>query len=207
MMLMTVLDDLAFIEGREEDLSERFAALRDRGSFGSEGVRGQFKYLVREDRPGHLEGMAMVYAEVAHQFGWLRPGRPLSAAEYDQLRTSARSWTEEEDRTTDDVVATFGAPSIWREGYNPWWDTSFGYCTASSAEPIIVFDFWQETDWGHRPRTSPLGERPLVRDVRWTTEGDFRSDFTFSPRGAARILEQENVVRQARTIPSWNQTR
>jgi hypothetical protein len=181
------LHDLAFIDNREEELTAMLQRLNKRGVSGSTGVHGKLWEVIGENRPWHSEALALVYAEVAHHFGWLRPNRVLRQAEYDALRSQAKAWTSEADRTIDDLVDMFGKPSVWLERQHRS-DTSFGYCTANLDDPVVVFDFWRLT-WTPDAWTPP-DEHILLRDVRWTGESTFEDDFTFSPNWLRHVDER-----------------
>jgi hypothetical protein len=71
------------------------------------------------------------------------------------------------DRTSADVLAAFGEPSLWRPKYNPWYPMSLGYVSGNHLDPLVAFDFWQDTDWESKPRRSRLGPQPILRNVRW----------------------------------------
>lgn len=101
---------------------------------------------------------------------------------YSRLRREARPWTASADRTVPDLVGAFGQPSLWRPGYNPLYPVSVAYVPDRASEnPLIAFDFWQDTDWTSPPCWRPrLGPEPMLRNVRWRTD-TFADGFTFSP--------------------------
>jgi hypothetical protein len=65
--------------------------------------------------------------------------------------------------------------------YNPLYPVSLAYASASADDPLVIFDFWQDTDWDSRPSTPRLGPEPVLRDVRWRESGS--TVFTFTPAG------------------------
>jgi hypothetical protein len=85
-----------------------------------------------------------------------------------------------------DVIDAFGVPSLWRPKYNPRFPMSVGYVSENPADPLVVFDFWPDTD-GVGPRDQPrFGPEPVLRDV-WWLERTLPESFTFSPRAREGI--------------------
>lgn len=86
-------------------------------------------------------GVASVYAEFAHQRGWLKPDRVLDRDAYAVLRGTVRQWAGE-DRVWSDVVAEFGTPSMLFGSNNPYYGKTLGYLTGNPQDPMVSFRLW-----------------------------------------------------------------
>jgi hypothetical protein len=179
--LWQFLGDLAWIDKRDEDVP---GTLEPRGAWSSTLVGGAFVRMFGGKPSDHDIAAAFVYADLAGMWGYLEPQRKLTGQEYSRLRRGARQWTATADRTPADVVAAFGEPSLWRSKYNPWYPMSLGYVSGNHLDPLVTFDFWQDTDWESVPRRSRFGPQPVLRNVRWR-ESHFEEEFTFTPTGHA----------------------
>jgi hypothetical protein len=122
--LRQFLEDLAWIDQRDEGVP---GVLEPRGAWSPLGVSGVFARMFGGSPRGHEDAAAFVYADLAGMWGYLEPRRKLTGQEYSRLRSGARQWTAAADRTSADVLAAFGEPSLWRPKYNPWYPMSLGY--------------------------------------------------------------------------------
>jgi hypothetical protein len=180
--LRQLLDDLAWIDRRESP-GGAYGALEARGAASPIGVRGVFMRMFGGGVTAHLDAVGFVYADLAHAQGYLTPLQELAVEEYSGLIRDARRWAADADRVTADLIGEFGEPSLWIPRCNPRYPTSVAYVSRSAVDPLVVFDFWQETD-----QTSPTPRcrwpEPVLRNVRWH-EDLFEAGFTFTPIGLA----------------------
>jgi hypothetical protein len=187
MALQWFLGDLAWIDGRDsagESVAESFESI---GAWSSTGVRGAFARLFGGAARDHEAAAAFVYADLARTWGYLAPERTVTRDEYARLRVEAPTWTASADRTIPDLVGAFGQPSLWRPKYNPRYPTSVAYVSGDPSDPLVVFDFWQETDWQDRSRPSRFGSEPALRNVRWRADR-FDEGFTCTPTGTTLLI-------------------
>ena len=181
--LRQLLDDLAWIDKRETP-GGVYRTLEARGAASPVGVSGVFMRMFGGGIRAHDDAVAFVYADLAHAHGYLTPQRELAADEYSGLIRDARRWTADADRVTAELIGEFGEPSLWRPKHNPRYPTSVAYVSRNALDPLVVFDFWQETDQTCAARRSPRWRDPVLRNVRW--QGDrFEEGFTFTPIGLA----------------------
>jgi hypothetical protein len=75
---------------------------------------------------------------------------------------------------------------VERPKYNRLYPVSVGYLSADSGDPLVAFDFWQDTDWAKPPWWPRLGLEPMLRNVRWRTDR-FAEGFAFSPIGTTML--------------------
>jgi hypothetical protein len=186
MALRWFLGDLAWIDGLDSAGDSIAGRLEPMGAWSPTGVRGAFAGLFGGAARDHEDAAAFVYADLAHTWGYLAPERTVACDEYVRLRGEAPAWTTSADRTIPDLVDAFGEPSLWRPKYNPRYSTSVAYVSGDQSDPLIVFDFWQETDWQDRPLTSRFGPEPILRNVRWRADR-FEDGFTFTPTGTTLL--------------------
>ena len=120
--LRVVLDDLAWLDGQEAVRPGINETLRAAGAWSPIGVSGVFMQMFGRGTAEHHGAVGLIYADVAHAWGYLRPQRTLTDQEYSGLRRRARPWTASADRTVPDLVRAFGQPSLWRP--EPCWLTT-----------------------------------------------------------------------------------
>ncbi|GAA5040768.1 hypothetical protein GCM10023259_008680 [Thermocatellispora tengchongensis] len=179
--LRLMIDHLAYAEHQEEWWAEALRALKSRGAFDSAGVTGAFGTVL----PGSCENdVASIYAELAHDQGWLRSDRTLTAGEYASLRRALSAWTAH-DRTLTEVRQTFGPPSVIFGGDNPFYGKTLAYLTESATEPIIFFHLWNGSSRKAGSTWSPIHDEPVLLAVRFG-RGAFEDTFTFTPAGDRR---------------------
>jgi hypothetical protein len=180
------MDDLAWIDGRDERVADVMKAW---GTWSPVGVRGWLARLFGDLPSRHDAAAAFTYADLAQHWGYLRPQRTLTAKKYTRLRGEARGWTAAGAHIPADVVAAFGPPSLGLTKYNRLYPVSLAYASAAAGDPLVIFDFWQITDWDTRPSTPRLGPEPVLRDVRWRESGS--TVFTFTPVGETLRADQQ----------------
>jgi hypothetical protein len=183
-----LLADLAWID-RREPAGGSVELLRAMGAWSPAGVGGVFARMFGGRPADHRAATALVYADLAWSWGYLIPGRTITAAAYARLRQQAPGWTASADRVMADVIAQFGTPSLWRPNYNPRFPVSIVYAPGQQSAPLVAFDFWP-----HPPGTgnAPWPE-PALRNVRWRTDR-FEDGFTFSPAGASLLIPGGRVA-------------
>jgi len=186
MALRWFLGDLAWIDGRDSPGDSISGCFESVGAWSPTGVCGAFARLFGGKVRDHEVAAAFVYADLAGTWGYLAPERTVTRDEYVRLRGEAPAWTTSADRTIPDLVDAFGEPSLWRPKYNPWYPTSVAYVSEDQPDPLIVFDFWQETAWQDRPHTSRFGPEPILRNVRRRADR-FEDGFTFTPTGTTLL--------------------
>ncbi len=186
----TVLEDLSWLDGQDDLRPHIPETLRAAGAWSALGVRGVFMQMFGGDAVQHAAAASLVYADIAHARGYLRPQRVLTGQEYSWLRGRAREWTASADRTLPDLVDAFGLPSLWRPKYNRLYPVSVGYVSAHGGDPLVAFDFWQDTDGTKPPWRPRLGPEPMLRNVRWRTD-IFADGFTFSPIGTTMLAARD----------------
>ncbi|MFF1816072.1 hypothetical protein ACFVWG_02165 [Kribbella sp. NPDC058245] len=136
------------------------AALEARGSWTSIGVSGWVMRLM----PGtEQRAAASVYADYAHEHGWLALDRVLTSDEYGAMRDGFAEWCAV-DRVREDVVARFGEPSVRIGGSG---DQVLGY--GRPGEPIVWFHTGND-DVVLAGRCGGL----FVESLRFTPEGERR---------------------------------
>ncbi|MFF4444550.1 hypothetical protein [Streptomyces sp. NPDC001502] len=179
--LRILLGHLLFVERQPEAFTQQQREWEDCGIWSAAGVTGAFRDVI----PGHNYeyGMASVYAEFAQKRGWLKPDRVLTEDAYEALKGRVWQWAKE-DRTSGDVTAEFGAPSVLFGGNNPLYGKSLGYLSKDAKRPMVVFHLWNGSEPGTEP-WPPKHEQPLLLAVRFG-EGPFRQSLTFTPEGQRR---------------------
>ncbi|MFF8532316.1 hypothetical protein ACN6K9_001568 [Streptomyces sp. SAS_267] len=181
--LRMLMDHLLFVECLPEALAEQQRVWDERGAWSSTGVAGVFRDLIPERY--YEYGIASVYAEFAHQRGWLKPDRVLDRDAYAALRGTVRRWAGE-DRVWTDVVAEFGTPSMLFGSDNPYYGKTLGYLTKNPQDPMVSFHLWNGSAPEAGQAWPPEHEEPLLLAVRFGT-GPFRQTFTFTPEGRRRL--------------------
>ncbi|MGW7679563.1 hypothetical protein ACWGID_02405 [Kribbella sp. NPDC054772] len=132
-------------------------ALEAAGAWSSIGVTGMVQTVLPGDRTG---AVASVYADYAHQHGWLSLDRTLSEAEYGDLRGQLTEYCAS-DRSWTDVLAQLGEPSVQIGGVVK---EAIGY--GRPGEAIVWFHVASDQ--------AVLAARcgvPLVESMRFTPEG------------------------------------
>ncbi|MEV4298744.1 DUF7710 domain-containing protein [Microbispora rosea] len=157
--------------------------LRERDAFTATGVLGAYRDILPAD--ALRDATTSVYAEIAHCLGWLELDRALSTAEYQQLTADIGRWMTQ-DRTLSEVIETFGPPSLWIGGTNPYFPKTLAYTTADRDDDVICLHLWNAF-----ANTTPEADfrgvhpEPVVLAVRHRP-GPFPGAFSFTPEGLRR---------------------
>jgi hypothetical protein len=178
-----LLEAMAAVDGSLERWWAECDGLRDRDAFASTGVMGAYSNVLPAD--ALRDATASVYAEIAHRLGWLELERALSEAEFQQLRRDVGDWVTQ-DRTLSEVIETFGPPSLWIGGTNPFFAKTLAYTTADPAQNLICFHLWNA--FANIPAGIELQgvhPEPVVLAVRHRP-GSFPDSFSFTPEGLRR---------------------
>ena len=192
--LRLLTDALAFADARQPEWNETVAGLQAQGAATSARVRGAFQLLWGDQGPTPHDAVASVYAEVALPRGWVTLDRALDRQEYDDLDRASLPWAGQ-DRTLTEVLATFGPPSIWFGGTNPYYPKTLGYTTApitpitdGGPYSLTCFHLWNRPQPAAAPRRA-VHDEPVLLAVRHPSPGQpgpgrtFADRFAFTPAG------------------------
>jgi hypothetical protein len=159
-----LLEAMAAVDGSSDRWQAEFEGLRERGAFTSTGVQGAYREVLPTD--ALREATASVYAELAHRLGWLRLDRAMSEAEYQQLAAAIDGWVTH-DRVLADVIDSFGNPSVWIGGTNPFYPKTLAYATANPERGLVCVHLWNSFA-DQASGTGPRGvfPQPVVLAVR-----------------------------------------
>jgi hypothetical protein len=186
---------LAFADACQPEWNETMAGLQAQQAATSAGVGGAFQCHWGDQGPNPHDAVASVYAEVALPRGWVTLDRALDRREYDDLDRSSGPWASQ-DRTLTEVLATFGPPSIWFGGTNPYPKT-LGYTTTPTTDGgpyfLTCFHLWNRPQPADAPRRAGHDE-PVLLAVRHPSRPGqpgqpgpgrpFADHFAFTPAGA-----------------------
>ncbi|MFC4016617.1 hypothetical protein ACFOW4_01440 [Micromonospora sp. GCM10011542] len=178
-----LLEAMAAVDGSLARWRTECEGLREREAFAPTGVMGAYSYILPAD--ALRDATASVYAEIAHRLGWLELDRALSEAESHHLSTDVGGWVTQ-DRTLSEVVETFGPPSLWIGGTNPFYPKTLAYTAADPDHNLICFHLWNAFA-GTATGTELRGvhPEPVVLAVRHRP-GAFPDSFSFTPEGLHR---------------------
>ena len=162
--------------------------------FAAMGVTGVYESILPAGAV--RDATASVYAEIAHRLGRLELDRALSEAEFRQLGTDVGEWLAQ-DRTLSEVIETFGSPSLWIGGTDPFRPTTLAYARADPGNDLICFHLWNA--FASIPgETEPRGvhPEPVVPAVRHRP-GPVPDSLSFTPEGLLRrpTGDQRNSLR------------
>jgi hypothetical protein len=179
--LRLYFDAVAFTDRSEQAWADDLSALRSRGAFVSAGVTGAVERVL-----GHRaeDVMASVYAEIAHQHGWLTLHSSLPEASYRRILDRLPAWCAQ-DRTHSEVTAEFGEPSMLIGGSNPRYPKTLAYATAHAGSPLIFLHLWNGTQPGKTVSWPPEHPEPVLLAARHGG-ARFIDGFTFTPTGSDR---------------------
>jgi hypothetical protein len=195
--LRLLADALAFADARQPEWNQTIAGLQTQGAATSARVRGALQRLWGDHGASPSDAVASVYAEVALPHGWVTLDRTLDQREYDDLDRTSGPWAEQ-DRTLTEVLATYGPPSIWFGGTNPYYPKTLGYTTApitpEGPHSLICFHLWNRPQPAGAPRRA-VHDEPILLAVRHPGTGHpgtghpgpgrpFADRFAFTPAGA-----------------------
>lgn len=177
-----LLEALAAVDGILDRWQDQCQALRDRGAFTATGVMGAYRHIVPEDAV--RDAAASIYAEIAHRFGWLSLDRALPEAEFQQLNADVGGWVAR-DRTLSEVIAMFGAPSLWIGPTSCHRAKTLAYASADPKQTLICFHLAKTPTEVIEPEPAGVSAEPVVLAVRHRP-GEFTGSFTFTPEGRRR---------------------
>lgn len=150
------LDDLAFIDSRETELSHEFELLRQRGPWSQFGTWGALA-SVFGSRSDFTPQLAAIYAQIAARLGYFVPARRMTAVEWERAGDVAE-WATAQPRCVDDVKERYGAPS-----YEGNWPGALGYAGPSDDEWLYFFSDSAQKN----PDLELLFLPPLPQTRRW----------------------------------------
>lgn len=179
--LIMTFDHLAFTDGLGTGWWEQQrAAWQARGAFSPLGPKGAFQHQF----PGNVESaVSSLYAESAHERGWLSLDRALTRREYDALRAGLPTWLTQ-DRTYTDVLNTYGPSSVLFGGSSPRYPKTIGYFTAQPqlSDPPVFFHLWNGVEPGTEPTWPPQYDEAILLAAR-RGGSPFHDSFAFTPHG------------------------
>ncbi|MGA4992291.1 hypothetical protein [Nonomuraea bangladeshensis] len=179
--LRLLFDHLAYAEHQETEWAQAIQSLERRGAFTSLGVTGALATVLPDLRH---DGVASIYAELAHDRGWLEADRTLTSEDHACLRRRITAWAAH-DRTLSEVREEFGPPSVLLGGTNPFYGKTFAYLTEQATEPIVFFHLWNGCSDETATTWRPIHDEPILLAVR-CGRGAFKDTFTFTPEGSRR---------------------
>ncbi|WJK33118.1 hypothetical protein [Solwaraspora sp. WMMA2065] len=178
-----VLEAMAAVDGSLARWQTACDGLRDRDAVSATGVSGAYRTILPAD--ALREATTSIYAEIAHHLGWLELDRVLTMAEWNHAGDLICDWVAQ-DRTLSEVIETFGPPSLWIGGTNPYYPKTLAYSTADRDDDLVCFHLWNML----ADTTSETGQQgvhpePVVLAVRHRP-GNFPESFSFTPEGLHR---------------------
>jgi hypothetical protein len=179
--LRLYFDAIAFTYCSERLWADDLSALQSREAFVSTGVTGAVERVLGH-RAEHV--MASVYAEIAHQHGWLTLDSNLPEASYGRILDRLPAWCAQ-DRSHSEIIAEFGEPSMLIGGSNPRYPKTLAYATAHAASPLIFFHLWNGTQPGKAINWPPEHPEPILLAARHGGTR-FIDGFIFTPAGSVR---------------------
>lgn len=175
---LLLLEAMAAVDGSLERWQAECDRLDESHASTATGVMGAYSDILPAD--ALREATASVYAEIAHRLGWLELDRALSAAEFQRLRGDIGGWVTQ-DRTLSEVIETFGPPSLWIGGTNPYFPKTLAYTTADHDDDLICLHLWN----AFAARLRGVHPEPVLLAVRHRP-GPFPDAFSFTPEGLRR---------------------
>lgn len=135
----TDIQDLAFIDRVEQQLESLGARLVKRGWWSETGFQGALTQTFGNvPHIGNIGQSPIV--EIGLELGWIELDRQLEQAEYWRLTNTSLDWLDERPRSSGDLEAEYGPPSIKIGG----WEVSLGFGTEDAAVPLVWFDVSSE---------------------------------------------------------------
>ena len=155
---LILLDDLCFIDGRDDE----YAAERERlRAYGKVGVPGPFQALFGEK--GHyVDEVASVYAEVFHRLGYLTAVEPRDEPDWPAFVAGLRHRFAQGDHRRSEVESEIGRPSLAI-------GTVWCYVPAGASGAWVFFDFAVDRSLRYQRGEGTFRQTdddPLLRDVR-----------------------------------------
>ena len=149
MLLLHLLEALCFIDNREKD----WAAVRASYAESCRWLRGPLPF------PAYVNELASIYAEMAFELGYFRPGRLLTETEMSRLAGEvSRPGFRRRDRAASELRALFGPPTHEVVG-GPTMVACYG--CARAGVRWVYFDLVRRL-----PGAEHGLPEPLVRDYR-----------------------------------------
>jgi hypothetical protein len=179
---LLLLEAIAAVNGSLARWRAERDALRDRSAFTPTGVRGAYEDVLPAD--ALRDATASVYAEIAHRCGWLDLDRALPDAEFRKLTAGIGGWVAQ-DRTLSEVIDTFGPPSLWIGGSNPFFPKTLAYTTADRSHDLICIHLWNTFANAPGEELRGIHPEPVVLAARHKP-GAFPGSFSFTPEGLRR---------------------
>lgn len=132
----TDIRDLAFIDRAERELESLGAKLRERGWLSATGFRGAVELTFGDLVGAESIGQAPL-VEVGLKLGWLELDRVLERNEYWRLVNDSPGWLGTQQRTSGELEAEYGTPSIKIGGNGR---ASLGFGTNDPTLPLVWLD-------------------------------------------------------------------
>lgn len=154
-----LLEDLCFLDDRDDDWERERSRLR---SYGKLGVTGPFEALFGS--PRCRAEVASVYAEVFHRLGYLPIGNAVSQSRWQEITGSLRERFEDRDVRRGEAERVLGQPSLLVD------QTVLCYAPGDPAAGWLFVDCHAERvsryEAGRGRYTAERDTDPLVRSVR-----------------------------------------
>lgn len=106
-----LLDDLAFIDEKEDDLETHLNYLNEKELFSASGVAGHLlRYFSKVDSVS--KETASIYSEISYNLGYLELDTLLSLKDWENIFNTIRDQCKNQDLRLEDLVNQFGPPSL-----------------------------------------------------------------------------------------------
>ena len=156
-----LLDDLCFIDERDNDAEAVGAALH---RYGKLGVAGAFEAVFGGDC-SYVAEVASIFAEEFHRLGYLEVGRRLSMSDWESVCDGLRDTFEELDVRQSEVTQRLGEPTLVVD------KRVSCYVSEQADSAWLFFDFWEDPAVIYEPGEGRFGrvgpnDDPLLRDIR-----------------------------------------
>ena len=158
----TEFGDIAFIEERETELEAAYTEWERNGYRTCRGFTGAFETTPPFDEHATDE-LALTFAEIAWQMGWITLPRLLSADEWTTLHASFPLKAIRRDWTPDEVLRLAGPPSFQ---FGSHWRRRRAYASTDKRGGWICFEFEPKLDKPKGKRRSELLPTPEEVDLR-----------------------------------------
>lgn len=174
-----LLEDLCFIDEKDDQLKSAWADLQTRKVFTAFGVRGGIRRCFPGIQDAHHE-VTSIYSEVAYRLELLQVERLLSDAEWEFLTDGLKEACQDRDFTLSEVLAKFGTPTMSNTIRH---DGSICYGPASIDSRWVVFDFCRCYFMiANEQGKDPYKADPLLRNVRIPAP-TLAQEITLTPHG------------------------
>jgi hypothetical protein len=184
-VLWYLMEEIVYLDEREDLLKAKHDEWESRGYRSTGGISGVFWHRFGGRRAWFDSEAGSIYAEFAHELGYLRPERTLDAAEWKNLRSGARRRFSGRDWTLNEILEEYG-PASFTIGWN--WHKIICYSSNSTGKGWIFFDCEAEPPSGPSYNWSAadnaIGANPPLRDVRIPAK-DFAHGLVLTSNGRA----------------------